>query len=63
MHSAIYIVMKTEGEIEARPRGWLRNTIIFFVLMYAISSMATLIYIPRMVDPLKANPGFFPSPS
>ena len=33
MHSAIYIVMKTEGEIEARPRGWLRNTIIFFVLI------------------------------
>ena len=35
MHGAIYLVMKTEGELNTRVRGWVRPTIIFFVVMYA----------------------------
>lgn len=56
MHGAIYIVMKTEGELEARARIWIRNTIIFFVICYVMTSFATLLYIPRMAVPLKAHP-------
>jgi cytochrome d ubiquinol oxidase subunit II len=59
MHGAIYVVMKTEGELEARARGWIRNTIIFFVLSYAITSFATLLYIPRMAFPLQHYPWLF----
>ena len=59
MHGAIYVVMKTEGEMEARARGWIRNTIIFFILSYAITTMATLLYIPRMTKPLQDHPWLF----
>jgi len=56
MHGAIYVVMKTEGEMEARARGWIRNTIIFFVLTYTMTSFATLLFIPRMAAPLQQHP-------
>ena len=59
MHGAIYVVMKTEGEMEARARGWIRNTIIFFIIAYAITTLATLLYIPRMAQPLQDQPWLF----
>ena len=59
MHGAIYVVMKTEGEMEARARGWIRNTIIFFILSYVITTFATLLYIPRMTKPLQDHPWLF----
>jgi cytochrome d ubiquinol oxidase subunit II len=62
MHGAIYVVMKTEGELEARARGWIQNTIIFFVLAYAATSLATLLYIPRMAVPLQSHPWLFVIP-
>ena len=62
MHGAIYVVMKTEGELEARARGWIKNAIIFFVLTYAATSLATLLYIPRMAVPLQNHPWLFVIP-
>jgi cytochrome bd ubiquinol oxidase subunit II len=59
MHGAIYVVMKTEGELQARARGWIQNAIIFFVLAYAATSLATLLYIPRMSLPLQKHPWLF----
>jgi len=59
MHGAIYVVMKTEGEMQARARGWIRNTIIFFILTYAFTTLATLLYIPRMAEPLQSEPWLF----
>ncbi|MCB1129153.1 MAG: cytochrome d ubiquinol oxidase subunit II, partial [Verrucomicrobiae bacterium] len=41
MHGAIYLVMKTDGELQARVRGWVRPTIVFFVVMYGITTFAT----------------------
>jgi cytochrome d ubiquinol oxidase subunit II len=35
MHGAIYAVMKTEGELHDKLRGWINNTIIFFIICYA----------------------------
>jgi cytochrome d ubiquinol oxidase subunit II len=51
--------MKTDGAMEARARGWIRNTIIFFVLTYTMTSFATLLYIPRMAFPLQQHPWLF----
>jgi cytochrome d ubiquinol oxidase subunit II len=47
MHGAIFLAMKTEGEFQQRIRGWINNTIIFFVIMYVTTTMTTLIYIPH----------------
>lgn len=59
MHGAIYLVMKTEGELQEQVRGWVNNTIIFFVICYASITMATLIYFPKMAEPFKAHPYLF----
>ncbi len=59
MHGAIYIVMKTEGELQDRVRGWVNNTIIFFIICYATTTLATLLYVPHMAENLKSSPLFF----
>lgn len=59
MHGAIYIVMKTEGELHEKLRKWVNPTIIVFILLYAITTVTTLIYQPHMVEALKSRPIFF----
>jgi cytochrome d ubiquinol oxidase subunit II len=48
--------MKTDGELQARIRGWINNTIIFFIICYAMTTMATLLYLPHMSATIKAHP-------
>jgi cytochrome d ubiquinol oxidase subunit II len=59
MHGAIYALMKTEGALHERLRSWINNTIIFFIICYAVTTMATLIYVPHMADRVRANPWLF----
>jgi cytochrome d ubiquinol oxidase subunit II len=59
MHGAIFIVMKTEGELHDKIRDWVNKTIIFFVICYVTTTMATLIYLPHMTEPFKDHPEFF----
>ncbi|MFZ5979369.1 MAG: cytochrome d ubiquinol oxidase subunit II [Candidatus Zixiibacteriota bacterium] len=59
MHGAIYAVMKTEGELQRQLRSWVNNTIIFFIITYAFTTMATLLYVPHMADSIRANPVLF----
>ena len=59
MHGAIYILMKTEGELHEKMRGWINPSIIAFIILYATTTMATLIYMPHMADAIKERPFFF----
>ena len=59
MHGAIYLVMKTEGEIEEKVRGWINNTIIFFVICYVSTTMATQVCYPHMTQHFKDTPFLF----
>ena len=59
MHGAIYSVMKTDGDLQKKLRGWVNNTIIFFVICYATVTMTTLIYYPHMVENFRAVPVLF----
>jgi cytochrome d ubiquinol oxidase subunit II len=59
MHGAIYLVMKTEGVLHDKVRGWVNNTIIFFSICYVTTTMATLLYVPHMVVAIKAHPVLF----
>lgn len=59
MHGAIYLVMKTEGELHDKARSWVNNTIIFFVITYVTTTMATLIFVPHMIGHIKDNPVLF----
>ncbi len=59
MHGAIYGVMKTEGEFHDKLRRWSMNCIIFFVICAATTTMATLLYVPRMAARLHDYPWLF----
>jgi len=48
MHGTIYATMKTEGELRNKIKTWVNNSIIFFVIMYAVVTTSTLIYYPHM---------------
>ena len=56
MHGAIYLVMKTEGDLHNKLRGWVNNAIIFFIICYAATTAATLLYVPHMVETIKQSP-------
>jgi cytochrome d ubiquinol oxidase subunit II len=51
--------MKTGGALHDRLRGWINNTIIFFIICYAVTTMATLLYVPHMAARVRANPWLF----
>lgn len=59
MHGSIYAIMKTEGELHDKLRGWSENTIIFFILCYAATTMATLTYYPHMTQRIIEYPVLF----
>ena len=59
MHGAIYALMKTEGALHDKLRGWINNCIIFFIICYAVTTMATLLYVPHMAARVRANPWLF----
>lgn len=59
MHGAIYLMMKTEGELHEHLRGFVNPTIILFIMLYAITTFATLIYMPHMIDNIRERPYFF----
>lgn len=59
MHGSIYAVMKTEGALHDKIRGWVTRCIIFFIVCYATTTMATLLYVPHMTETIKAQPAFF----
>lgn len=59
MHGAIYALMKTEGALHDKLRGWISHCIIFFIICYALTTMATLLYVPHMAARVRAEPWLF----
>lgn len=59
MHGSIYILMKTEGELHDKMRGHSMGCIIFFSICYCVTTMATLIYMPHMIQHFHDRPIFF----
>jgi cytochrome d ubiquinol oxidase subunit II len=59
MHGAIYVVLKTDGELQAQARGWVNPCIIVFIMLYATTTMATLLYVPHMADAVRQHPWMF----
>ncbi len=56
MHGVIYALMKTEGSLHEKLRGWVNPSIILFVMLYAVTTVATLIYFPHMSETIKEYP-------
>jgi cytochrome d ubiquinol oxidase subunit II len=62
MHGAIYIVMKTEGELHNKIRGWINPTVIFFVICYATTTGMSLLYLPHMTTLIRDYPALLVIP-
>ena len=59
MHGAIYVVLKTEGELQEKIRSRVNSFIIIFVICYVLTTFATPMYLPHMTANLKAFPILF----
>ena len=62
MHGAIYLVLKTEGDLQARVRTWVRPLIVWFVICYALTTMATLLWHPHLAERMRVQPWWFAIP-
>jgi cytochrome d ubiquinol oxidase subunit II len=59
MHGAIYLLMKTEGELHERLRHWINPAIIIFIVTYVIFTLHTLLYVPHITEAVKNERWFF----
>ena len=50
MHGAIYLILKTEGRLFAKLTLLLKKSVIFFIVIFSITTLYTLIYIPHLSD-------------
>lgn len=62
MHGAIYLSLKTEGALHDKVRWWVNRTIIGFVIMYGLTTLITLLFVPQMAEPIQARPWLFVLP-
>lgn len=56
MHGAIYLYLKTEGELQKRMQPLMWKTFGFFLVMYMFTTMYTLVDKPDALNLLKAYP-------
>jgi cytochrome d ubiquinol oxidase subunit II len=62
MHGALYLCLKTEGELRTQARGWARNAGAVFVAGYLLTTAATLIWLRPMTEPFGRAPGWLALP-
>jgi len=59
VHGAIYLAMKTEGKLFIKITLLLKRAILFFVAVFIITTLYTMIFIPHLSDHLFSNPILF----
>ena len=62
MHGSIFLYLKTEGELQERVHHLVWRTFGFFMVMYMLVTMYTLIAVPSAVEHFKAAPWVFVVP-
>ncbi len=63
MHGSMFLLLKTEDRVFARLTVIAKNMVIFFIIMFAMTTVATLIYIPQMGGKFRLNPTLFTLPA
>jgi cytochrome d ubiquinol oxidase subunit II len=58
-HGAIYLLLKTEGELYEQLTRLLKRGLAFFMLSFGITTLYTLLYIPHLSDTFLSNPILF----
>ena len=62
-HGAIYLAMKTEDRLYTKLTILAKNFNIFFLVVFALTTLYTLLYIPHLSDKIRSNPAFFIFPA
>jgi len=58
-HGAIYLILKSEGKLYDKLAIFQKYAMISFIVIFGITSLFTLLYIPHLSDKLKENPIMF----
>jgi len=56
MHGAIYLCLKTEGHLQQRIRGWMWHTWGAFLVLFMLTTIYTLVKIPRATPNFTQHP-------
>jgi cytochrome d ubiquinol oxidase subunit II len=59
MHGAIYLAMKTENRLYTKLTILAKNFTVFFVTIFVITTVYTLLYVPHLSDRVRSGPQFF----
>jgi len=59
MHGAIYLAMKTEGELHGIVSAWIPRIIGFFLASYFLFNLYTLVEVPWVLETVRARPYVF----
>lgn len=62
-HGGIYLLLKTEGKLFEKIEGFVKQSLIMFIVTFSITTLYTLIYIPHLSDAFKKNPILFVVPA
>ena len=49
MHGSIYLYLKTEGDLQRRVHDWIWRTFGFFLIVYVLTTIFTLVRVPQAV--------------
>ncbi|MCG9894156.1 MAG: cytochrome d ubiquinol oxidase subunit II [Fimbriimonadaceae bacterium] len=55
-HGAIYLSLKTEGDLRDMVGSWVKKTMAFFFVSFLVLTAATFLMAPRMAEKIQANP-------
>lgn len=56
MHGSIYLYMKTEGDLQERAHQWIWRTFGFFLVVYVLTTIFTLVRVPQAVANFEQYP-------
>lgn len=59
MHGAIYMMMKSEGELHDLMRRYARRGLTLFSVLYILTTIATIIFLPHMTANMRHTPWLF----
>lgn len=63
MHGAIYLVMKTSGDLQTEVKSWVKSAMIAFGVGYGLLTVATFVFAPHMAERIREKPLLFALPT
>lgn len=63
LHGALYVRLKTEGDLYKRAKEWAKFAFLFFSVLYLIVTFLTLVHVPHMSKIFRAHPALYIVPA